>query len=268
MNYLGYAGTMALPFYDYIIADRIVIPEDNQQYYSEKVVYLPHSFFPVDRKRRIGMSPSREEAGLPASGFVFACHNTAYKIRPQIFDSWVRLLREIEGSVLWLGSTIPDAADNLQHEAQERGVSAERIIFAPKVPERSDHLARLQLADLFLDTAPYNAHTTGCDALWAGVPVVTSLGETFPARVAASLLYAAGLPELVTKSLADYEELALRLAQKPGELRAIRTKLEQNRNTAPLFDTIGFTRSLETAYLEMWTRFQSQLPPAAFLVPG
>jgi protein O-GlcNAc transferase len=267
VNYLGYAGTSAMPFIDYIIADRVVIPEDHRIHYSEQVVYLPHSFFPTDRKRRIAEHvPTRTEAGLPEAGFVFACHNTAYKITPEVFDIWMRLLRAVDGSVLWLSSTIEAAVANLQREAAARGVAPERLVFGPRTPTRADHLARLRLADLFLDTLPFNAHTTGCDALWAGLPVLTRAGATFPARVAASLLYAAGLPELVTESPADYEALALELARAPERLAAIRAKLKQNRDTQPLFDTARFTRHLESAYITMWERQQAGLPPASFSV--
>ena len=174
VNYAGYAGTTGMPFIDYIIADRIVIPEEHHVYYSEKVVYLPHTFFPTDRKRRIAeYTPTRTEAGLPETGFIFACHNTAYKITPEVFEIWMRLLRAVEGSVLWLSSTIDAAVVNLRREAAARRVAPERLVFGPRVPQREDHLARLRLADLFLDTLPYNAHTTACDALWVGLPVLT-----------------------------------------------------------------------------------------------
>jgi predicted O-linked N-acetylglucosamine transferase (SPINDLY family) len=269
VNYLGFPGTTGMPFFDYIIADRIVIPEDHRIHYSEKVVYLPRSYFPTDRKREIANhTPSRSEAGLPETSFVFACHNTSYKISPEMFAIWMRLLRTIEKSVLWLNSTIPDAMDVLRREARARGVAPERLVFAARVPERADHLARLRLADLFLDTLPYNAHTTACDALWAGLPVVTCLGNTFPARVAASLLNAAGLPELVTSSLAEYEELALALGQDPQRLAAIKSKLRRNRDTEPLFDTALFTRHLESALITMWERQQAGLAPSNFAVAG
>ncbi len=267
VNYLGFAGTMAMPFFDYIIADSTVIPPEHHRYYSEKVVYLPQTFFPTDRKRRIAEhTPSRSELGLPSQGFVFTCQNTVYKINPEVFDVWMRLLHAIEGSVLWLAKADRVATENLQREARARGIAPERIIFGSWVRERADHLARLRLADLFLDTQPYNGHTTACDALWVGLPLLTWLGDTFPARIAASLLRAIDVPELVTESLEQYEHTAERLARNPDRLAAIRTKLARNRDAAPLFDTPRFTRNLEAAYVTMWQRDQAGLPPAHFAV--
>jgi protein O-GlcNAc transferase len=267
VNYLGFAGTMALRFFDYIIADRTVIQPEHRCYYSEKVVYLPETFFPTDQKRRIAERiPSRSELGLPATGFIFTCQNTVYKISPQVFDVWMRLLHTVEGSVLWLGVADALAMENLRREARARGVTADRIVFASWVAQRADHLARLRVADLFLDTQPYNAHTTACDALWAGLPLLTCLGNTFPGRVAASLLRAIGLPELVTESLAEYERTASMLAQNPDKLAAVRAKLACNRDIKPLFDTPRFTRDLESAYITMWERHQVGLPAAHFAV--
>jgi len=268
VNYLGFAGTMGMPFFDYIIADSIVIPVEHQIHFSEKVVSLPDTFFPTDRKRRIAeQAPRRADIGLPETGFVFTCHNTVYKISPEIFDVWMRLLRAVEGSVLWLGATDPLAMANLRREAEDRGVAPARLVFGPWVSQRADHLARLGLADLFLDTLPYNAHTTACDALWAGLPLLTCRGNTFPARVAASLLNAIGLTELVTTSLNEYEEAARTLSQSPERLAAIKSKLLRNRDIEPLFDTVRFTRYLESAYTSMWERHQAGLPPASFAVP-
>jgi protein O-GlcNAc transferase len=267
VNYLGYPGTMGVPFMDYIIADQVVIPKEHQIHYSEKVVYLPHTYLPNDRKRRIAeTTPSRTEAGLPDAGFVFASHNAAHKISPEIFDVWMRLLQTVEGSVLWLRSLNPAAMSNLWREAKARGVAPGRLVFAPRVPQTEDHLARLRLADLFLDTLPYNAHATASDALWAGLPVLTCAGSTFPARVAASLLYAIGMPELVTASLAEYEELARALARDPERLAAIKAKLIRNRDTEPLFDTARVTRDLESAYTAMWERAQRGEPPESFAI--
>jgi protein O-GlcNAc transferase len=267
VNYLGYPGTMGAPFIDYIIADRVALPEENRVYYTEQVVYLPHSYMPNDSKRPIAEKiPSRSEAGLPDTGFVFACHNASHKIAPEIFDVWMRLLRKIEGSVIWLRSTNDTANANLRREAAAHGVAPERLVFAPRMPLTEDHLARLRLADLFVDTLPYNAHATACDALWAGLPVLTCAGSTFPARVAASVLHAIGLPELVTQSLAEYEQLALALALDPERLAGIRAKLLCNRGTEPLFDTARFTRDLESAYSSMWGRQHAGLPPASFTV--
>jgi len=266
VNYLGYPGTMGAPFIDYIIADRTVIPEENCIQFSEQIVYMPHAYQANDRKRRVAeKTPSRTEAGLPESGFVFACFNNTHKIGPEIFDVWMRLLQQVEGSVLWLFEDNALAAENLRREAAARGLAPERLVFAPRMMP-PEHLARTRLADLFLDTLPYNAHTTASDALWMGLPIVTYPGKTFPARVAASLLQAIGLPELVTHSLEEYEALALTLARDPGRLGAIKAKLARNRDTEPMFDTARFTRYLESAYTTMWQRQQAGLSPEAFAV--
>jgi predicted O-linked N-acetylglucosamine transferase (SPINDLY family) len=267
VNYLGYAGTIAADHIDYIIADRFIIPEDQQQHYSEQVVYLPDTYMGNDSKRRIAaQAPSRAELGLPATGFVFCSFNNSYKITPHIFAIWMRLLREVDSSVLWLPATDASAIVNLRREAQARGVDPERLVFSSRVERNEDHLARHRLADLFLDTLPYNAHTTASDALWAGLPVLTCQGETFAGRVAASLLQAVGLPELVTTNLADYEALALKLAREPALLAAIKAKLARNRETTPLFNTERFTRHIESAYTTMWERWQRGEPPRSFSV--
>jgi len=267
VNYLGYPGTMALPFLDYIIADKVVIPEAERVHYSEKVVYLPNSYFPADDKRPILEDiPSRKEEGLPPEGFVFACHNDERKIGPQMFDIWMRLLCGVEGSVLSLRALHPSAISNLRREAAARGIDPARLVFAPRRRRRMAHLARLKLADLFLDTLPYNAHATACDALWAGLPVLTCMGNAFHGRVAASLLHAVGLPELVTTTLSEYESLALALALDPARLAAIKAKLERNRLSEPLFDTARFTSDLERAYVTMWERQDSGRPPEGFSI--
>jgi predicted O-linked N-acetylglucosamine transferase (SPINDLY family) len=267
VSFLGYPGTMALPFFEYIIADPVVIPDGHRIHYAEHVVHMPHTYMPNDRMRQIlARAPSRTDAGLPTTGFVFACHNSEYKITPDVFDRWMRLLKTVDGSVLWLKSPNPSAMVNLRREANARGVAPERLVFAPRLTQAKDHLARLQLADLFLDTRPYNAHATACDALWVGVPVVTCLGNTFPGRVAASVLHAIGLPELVTASLAEYEELAAALALDRDRLATVKAKLMRNRETQPLFDTARFARDLEAAYTIMWKRQQDGLPAAGFAV--
>jgi protein O-GlcNAc transferase len=267
VSFLGYPGTMALPFFEYIIADPVVIPDGHRIYYAEQVVYMPHTYMPNDRTRQIlARAPSRTDAGLPTTGFVFACHNSEYKISPEIFDTWMRLLKTVDGSVLWLKSPNSSAIVNFRREANARGVAPERLVFAPRLTQAKDHLTRLQLADLFLDTRPYNAHATACDALWAGVPVVTCLGNTFPGRVAASVLHAIGLTELVTSSLPEYEGLAAALALDPDRLATIKAKLMRKRGTEPLFDTGRFTRDLESAYTIMWKRQQDGLPAASFAV--
>lgn len=255
VNFLGFPGTLGVNYFDYIIADPIVIPEEHKQHYSESVVYLPDSYLPVDSARRVsGLRPTRAEAGLPEEGFVFCSFNNSYKITPEMFDVWMRLLDAVEGSVLWLPQMNAAAVRNLRAEAARRGVSDRRLAFAPFLREGEDHLARLSLADLFLDTLPYNAHSTAVDALWAGVPVLSVQGAAFAGRVAASVLNAAGLSELITASLEDYEALALKLAREPQALAALKSSLERNRSTCALFDTTRYTRNLEAAYTRMWQR--------------
>lgn len=255
VSYLGFTGTLGAEFIDYLLADRHVIPPGDAAHYSEKVVYLPEVYMVNDSERVIAPNVStRADAGLPENGFVFCCFNNSYKIAPSVFDVWMRLLRDIRGSVLWLRNENADARCNLQSEAEHRGVSGERLIFAPPVPQQSEHLARHALADLFLDTLPFNAHTTASDALWAGLPLLTCTGSTFAGRVATSLLHAIGLPELITKDLPAYEARARQLAASPGELARLRERLAKNRRIHPLFDTARFTRHLESAYCTMWER--------------
>ena len=268
VNFLGFPGTLGASYYDYVIADATVIPEDQRQHYVEKVAYLPHCYQPNDAQRKISERIfSRSDLGLPASGFVFCCFNNAYKILPSTFDGWMRILQAVEGSVLWLLDHNPVATRNLQREAQSRGVDANRLIFAPRMP-LAEHLARHRLADLFIDTLPYNAHTTASDALWAGLPVLTCMGISFAARVAGSLLRTIGLPELITDTQAEFEARAIELAKDPSSLKAIRSKLLSQRETSPLFDAPLFTRHIEAAYQTMQTRHQSGLPPDHFSVAG
>jgi protein O-GlcNAc transferase len=267
VNYLGYAGSMGAPYVDYILADRVVIPEEQQPLYTEKVAYLPHSYMPHDSRRRTGERvPPRSELGLPDEAIVFASFNNAYKFSPAIFDIWMRLLHAVEASVLWLPAINPLARRNLLREAQARGIAPASIVFAPRLPAPEDHLARLAAADLFLDTLPYNAHTSAGDALWAGLPVLTCKGESFAGSVAASLLRACGLPELIADSLATYEDKALHLARNPDALGAVKAKLRANRATCSLFDTAGFTHHLEDAYRAMWERAQRGEAPASFAI--
>lgn len=266
VNYLGFPGTMATDYMDYIIADSQVIPFEHQRFYSEKIAYLPNTYQVNDAKRpMIEETPSREDVNLPDSGFVFCCFNSNYKITPDVFDIWMRLLTKVSGSVLWLLEESRTAVDNLKHEAQLRGVAPERLIFAPKI-KQSEHIARQRLADLFLDTLPVNAHTTASDALWAGLPVLTCTGSAFAGRVAGSLLKAIGLPELITDNFEEYEALALKLATHPAELAGIKAKLAVNRNTQPLFNTDQFRKHLESAYKIMWGRFQQGNAPESFSV--
>jgi predicted O-linked N-acetylglucosamine transferase (SPINDLY family) len=248
VNYLVYPGTTGADFMDVILADRIALPSDQQPYIREKIVHLPDSYQANDATRVVLPPPSRAAAGLPDSGFVFCCFNNSWKITSAMFDIWMRLLTQVDGSLLWLLDG--PHADNLRAEAKARGVDPARLIFAPKLPPEQ-HLARQQLADLFLDTLPYNAHTTCSDALWAGLPVVTCYGKAFPGRVASSLLKAIDLPELVTASPQLYEALALELAQNPALLKATKEKLARNRTTTPLFDSERFRKNIETAYEAM-----------------
>ncbi len=262
VNYLGFPGTMGAQYIDYIIADGFVIPAEQHRHYAEKIVNLPDSFQVNDDKRRIAeRTPTRAELGLPAQGLVFCSFNNNYKITPRMFDIWMRLLSEVEGSVLWLLGDKSAIEGNLRREAAARGVAAERLVFARRLGY-ADYLARYRVADLFLDTLPFNAGTTASDALWAGLPVLTCAGEVFAGRMAGSLLRAVGVPELITHSLAEYEEVALTLARDPARLTAIRQKLARNRDTFPLFDTDRFRRHIEAAYVAMWERHQRGEPPA------
>lgn len=256
VSFIGFAGTMGAPWIDYIIADRTTIPSQDLGFYSEQVVWLPDSYYVNDSRRTIAETiPSRTECALPDGAFVFCCFNNTFKITPQSFDIWMRLLKSVEGSVLWLIEGNETASANLRREAEKRGVAPERLVFAGRT-KPDVHLARHKHADLFLDTLPYNAHTTACDALWAGVPVVTCQGKSFAGRVAASVLKAVGLDELITTSLEDYEARALTLARDRASLAAIKSKLARNRDAYPLFDTERFARNIEKAYMEMWERYQ------------
>ena len=266
VSYLGHPGTMGARYIDYLIADRRIVPEGHERYYSEKIVCLPDSYQVNDRKRRIAeRTPSRRDEGLPDAGFVFCSFNGSFKITPEVFDVWMRLLKSVEGSVLWLLDDNPAAMRNLKREALARGVPAQRVVFAPRRP-LDEHLARHRLADLFLDTLPCNAHTTASDALWAGLPLLTCIGRTFAGRVAASLLFAVQRPELVTDSLSSYEAMAMKLARDPAALAQLKAKLAAERNAAALFDTERFARHLETAYVTMWERYQRGMPAESFSV--
>ncbi len=261
VSYLGFPGTMGVDFMDYIISDDVVIPTGHENFYSEKIVRLPVSYQINNNQRQIAeKSGTREEHGLPQTGFVFCCFNNSYKITPTVFSIWMRLLQQVDNSVLWLLHDNDDAVRNLRKEAAQRGIDPSRLIFAPRqLPEL--HLARHCHADLFLDTLPINAHTTASDALWAGLPLLTCPGEAFAARVAASLLTAAGLPELIASDWAEYERLALQLATEPGRLAELKARLQANRLTCDLFNTEQTTRALEAAYRAMHARRQAGLPP-------
>ena len=251
VNFLGYPGTLGSGICDYIITDPFLTPLAAAADYAESFAYMPHSYQPHGRAA-LGRLPSRAEAGLPETGFVFCCFNQAYKFTPSVFDLWCRLLAATPDSVLWLLAS-DQAQGNLRGEALRRGVSPDRLVFAPQIGQ-SEHLRRLQLADLVLDTAPYGAHTTASDALWAGVPIVTCAGDTLASRVAGSLLHAVGLPELIASDEADYVAVALTLAAEPDLLLAAKARLARNRLTAPLFDEAAYARSLHDLYEQMWNR--------------
>jgi len=260
LSYIGYLGTMGAEYFDYLIADSTIIPTSSQQYYSEKIIYLP-SYQVNDGKRVIANKKyTRQELGLPDIGFVFCCFNQNYKILPSTFDGWMRILKAVKDSVLFLYAGNHWAEANLKKEAQARGVDSQRLVFGKPIA-REAYLARYQTCDLFLDTLPYNAGTTASDALWAGLPVLTLMGESFASRVAASLLNAIDLPELITTSQAEYEALAIEIATNPQQLNAIKQKLFDNRLTTPLFDTRLFTKNLEAAYTQIMERYWADLPP-------
>jgi len=261
VNYLGYPGTLGGAFCDYLISDRFITPASSAADYSEALACLPGSYQPHGVHTDMAPPPRRAEAGLPEAGLVLCCFNQAYKFTPEVFDIWCMLLELAPGSVLWLLAN-EQAQGNLRREALQRGISPHRLVFAPDLPQDA-HLARLQLADLVLDTLPYNAHTTASDALWAGVPVLTCAGDTFASRVAGSLLHAVGLPELVTHSLADYAELAMSLVSEPERLPALRARLALLSPAASLFDVKAYTRGLEDLYTQMWARHQAGLQPQA-----
>ncbi len=266
VNYLGFPGTMGCRYMDYLIADAVVVPESSRQYYSEAIAYLPGCYQPNDGRREISSRQfSRAELGLPQHGFVFCCFNNNYKITPEMFDCWMRILESTDGSVLWLLQDNEHAASNLKHQATVRGIHPDRLVFAPRMP-LPEHLARHRLADLFLDTLPYNAHTTASDALWAGLPLLTCLGTTFPGRVAASLLTAVGLDALIVNSLTQYQEKAIALASSPALLARYREHLAEHRSTSPLFDAARFTKALEQVFGVMRQRVLSGERPSAIRI--
>ena len=269
VNYLGFPGTMGADYIDYVIADPVVIPHELRPFYTEKIACLPHCYMTNDTTKTVSDREfSRAELGLPENGFVFCCFNNHYKISPDVFDIWMRLLMRVEGSVLWLRKCDANVMRNLREQAQQRSIDPDRLVFASRMERLEDHLARHRQADLFLDTFYYGAHTTASDALWAGLPVLTRLGDAFAGRVAASLLKAAGLSELIAATPEAYETLALELAKHPLRLAALRSKLATNRDTQPIFDTALFTRHIETAYLRMWKRAEAGLPPDDISVPA
>lgn len=267
VNYLGYPGTSGAAYFDYLIADATVIPPGEEGAYSEQVVRLPLCFLPTDDGRAIAPQiPAREALGLPVSGFVFCAFNNPVKISPEMFRFWLRLLQELPDAVLWLRVDVAEARDNLRSAALAQQVDPQRLVFAPALTAMADHLARYRAADLFLDTLPYNAHATACDALWAGLPVLTCRGHSFAARVGASLLQTLGLQELITEDVVAYERRALELARNRARLMEIRSRLEEARSSSALFGTAGYCRDLESAYQQMFARAEAGLPPAGFNV--
>lgn len=269
VSYLGFPGTLGAGYMDYILADKVVIPEHNRQYYQEQVVWLPHAYFPADNSVAIAEeTPSRTACGLPEEGFVFCSFNHDYKINPPVFAVWMRLLNAVPGSVLWLMKLNEDAQSHILREAQAAGVAPERIVFATRVPRIEDHLARYRQADLFLDTHPYNAHTTANDAIRSGLPLLTMLGGSFPSRVAASLLTTLGMPEFIAESLEDYEAKALGWAKQPETLKVLRERMMALLPDSHLFHTKRQALALETSYQVMMQRLGQGLPPGPIEVRG
>ena len=262
VNYLGYSSTMGADYMDYIIADKTLIPKDKQQYYTEKIVYMPDSFMVNDTKNKVSkMNFTREEAGLPSKGFIFGCFNHHYKITPFVFASWMKILSDVQGSILWLSDGNETGITNLKNEAKKHGVNSDRLIFAPRLELREDHLNRIKLADLFLDTLPYNAHATTSDALQVGLPVLTCIGESFASRVAASLINSVGLSELIAKTNKQYEKIAIDLATKPSKMKNIKDKLETNLTSSPLYNTPLYVKQIETAYMTMYKTYREEKNP-------
>jgi protein O-GlcNAc transferase len=267
VSYLAFPGTLAAAYIPYRITDRTATPAEQVRWWGEKLVYLPRTFFPYDEFERLpDVVLNRAEYGLPEDAFVFCCFNNLYKIEPSIFGVWMDLLRELPASVLWLSGRNPEAVGNLKGEAQARGLSADRLIFAP-FESRDRYAARFRLADLFLDTPIFNAMTTACDALRAGLPLLTVAGEAFPSRVAASVVRAAGFEEGITDNVDEYKRRALEWATRPEQLLVHRRQLQASRARAPLFDTRSYVRHLERAFQTMWERHQRGQPPESFAVP-
>jgi predicted O-linked N-acetylglucosamine transferase (SPINDLY family) len=266
LHYLGFPGTMGAGWLDYVVADKTVVPPDDTSQYSERIVYLPGCYLLGGSGSAAQPAPTRAACSLPEGALVFCSFNQLYKIQPEMFDHWMHILRAVPDSILWLLGDHPLAAENLRREAGARGVAGARLVFAPKVPHAT-HLARISHADLVLDTLPYNGHTTSCEALQAGVPVITLTGDTFAGRVATSVLKASGLDELVADSAEDFRALAIRLAADASALRGLREKVVRSRRTSPVFDAERFARNMEHAYRMLWGRYERGLPPAHLEVP-
>ncbi|WP_146610970.1 O-linked N-acetylglucosamine transferase, SPINDLY family protein [Polynucleobacter paneuropaeus] len=257
ISYLGYMGTMGCDFIDYTIADEVLVPIENCQHYSEKMIYMPHCFQVSDRQREMSSKKlDRVDFGIPDTGVVYCCFNNNYKITPEIFSSWMNILKYVEGSILWLHASNQSIIENLNNEAIRFGIDPQRLVFAETLPH-AEYLARYQVADLFLDTMPYNAGTTANDALWTGLPVLTCMGNSMASRMAGSLLKNLDLPELITYSLAEYQTKAIEFGNDPQKLKSIRNKLEKNKATSPLFNAALFARNLESAYREIYRRHEA-----------
>jgi predicted O-linked N-acetylglucosamine transferase (SPINDLY family) len=262
ISYLGYPGTSGNKNIDYFIGDPITITDQNREHFTEKIIQLPNSFLVNPSKRPIAQEePSRLECGLPENGFVFCCFNSLWKLTPEVFKSWVRILQSIDDSILWLQTSGETQQKNLVQAFESESISKTRIIFANRVPSLSDHLCRYRKASVFLDTFPYGAHTTASDALWAGLPVLTRAGESFASRVAASLLYSVGLPELITNTAREYESAAIELANNPQMVSKMKAKLVENRSTCPLFNAAVVTRQIEAGYQAAYNRYHANLEP-------
>jgi predicted O-linked N-acetylglucosamine transferase (SPINDLY family) len=268
VHYWGYPGTLGVSFIDYNLVDEFVVPAEHETFFAEKLVRLPGCYVPSDSQCAISLqTPSKRECGLPDDGFVFCSFNNSYKVTPEVFDIWMKLLQAVPASVLWLLEGNRFVPPNLKKEAERRGVAGDRLVFLPRLPP-PDYLARFRLADLFLDTLPYNGHTTVRDALWVGCPALTRTGTTFASRVAGSLLRAVGLPELITTETEEYYDLALHLARDADRLTELRGRLASNRKTSPLFDGANMARNMERAYSTMWEIHASGQPPRGFAVSG
>jgi predicted O-linked N-acetylglucosamine transferase (SPINDLY family) len=268
VSYLGFAGSMGASYIDYLIADAVLVPPGAEVHYAEQIVRLPDTYQINDSHYVVAeQTPSRADLGLPEQGFVFCCFNNSFKITAEVFAVWMRLLDNVPGSVLWLAATRNEVVSNLRAQAQAQGIGPERLVFAHRVPDRADHLARYRHADLFLDTLPFNAHATATDALWCGVPVLTVTGATFAGRVGRSLLRTLDLEnELACADLLSYETRALELARNPVRLAGVRERVARSRQASALFDTDRFRRHIEAAYIEMWERFRRGEAPAGFSV--
>lgn len=265
INWLGFAGTLGADYIDYIVVDKLTIPTDHQQFYSEKPIYLPYTYFPVDNEQQTTAEYTRKEMNLPEDAFVFCCFNRHTKINLEVFQHWMSILKKIPNSVLWLFASNAQARKNIHATAQKYGISPDRIIFAESLPKEK-HLGRIPLADLFLDTFHYTAHTTAIDALWCGVPLVTYLGRDMASRATGGALNAAGVPELITYSQEEYVEKIIYFATHPDELKKIREKIAANRSSAPLFNTASFVKWMEQGYKKAWESYLAGSKPSVIEV--